>query len=57
MEGSWRETMVAASETFRSFELYAAAAAIYYVLAILTARITTLMERSLALLPAAERKH
>jgi polar amino acid transport system permease protein len=52
-----RQTMVAASETFRPFELYAATALIYYVLTFLTARIITLIERRLARLPAAERTH
>lgn len=47
-----RQTMVAASETFRPFELYAAAAVIYYLLTFLTARIITLIERRLARLPA-----
>lgn len=47
-----RQTMVAASETFRPFELYAAAAIIYYVLTFLAARIITLVERSFARLPA-----
>jgi His/Glu/Gln/Arg/opine family amino acid ABC transporter permease subunit len=51
-----RQTMVAASETFRPFELYAAAAVIYYLLTFLTARIITVIERSLAALPAAEKK-
>lgn len=47
-----RQTMVAASETFRPFELYAAAAVIYYLLTFLTARIITLIERRLARVPA-----
>jgi His/Glu/Gln/Arg/opine family amino acid ABC transporter permease subunit len=51
-----RQTMVAASETFRPFELYAAAAVIYYLLTFLTARIITVIERSLAALPAADKK-
>jgi len=42
-----RQTMVAASETFRPFELYAAAAIIYYLLTFVTARIVTLVERRL----------
>jgi polar amino acid transport system permease protein len=42
-----RQTMVAASETFRPFELYAAVAVIYYVLTYITARIITLIERNL----------
>jgi His/Glu/Gln/Arg/opine family amino acid ABC transporter permease subunit len=40
-----RQTMVAASETFRPFELYAAAAVIYYLLTFVTARIITALER------------
>jgi His/Glu/Gln/Arg/opine family amino acid ABC transporter permease subunit len=46
-----RQTMIAASETFRPFELYAAAAVIYYILTFLTARIVTLIERRLDRLP------
>jgi His/Glu/Gln/Arg/opine family amino acid ABC transporter permease subunit len=51
-----RQTMIAASETFRPFELYAVAAVIYYVLTFLTARIITWIERSLVRLPAEEGK-
>jgi His/Glu/Gln/Arg/opine family amino acid ABC transporter permease subunit len=39
-----RQTMVAASETFRPFELYAAAAIIYYLLTFLSARLITFLE-------------
>lgn len=46
-----RQTMIAASETFRPFELYAAAAVIYYILTLLTARIVTVIERRLDRLP------
>jgi ABC-type amino acid transport system permease subunit len=42
-----RQTMIAASESFRPFELYAAAAIIYYLLTFLTARIVTFIERRL----------
>jgi His/Glu/Gln/Arg/opine family amino acid ABC transporter permease subunit len=48
-----RQTMIAASETFRPFELYAAAAVIYYVLTLLTARIIGVIERRLEQLPVA----
>jgi glutamine transport system permease protein len=48
-----RQTMIAASETFRPFELYAAAAVIYYVLTLLTARIIGAIERRLERLPVA----
>jgi His/Glu/Gln/Arg/opine family amino acid ABC transporter permease subunit len=47
-----RQTMIAASETFRPFELYAAAAIIYYLLTFLTARIVTFVERRLDRQPA-----
>lgn len=39
-----RQTMVAASETFRPFELYAAAAIIYYLLTFVTARLIAFLE-------------
>jgi His/Glu/Gln/Arg/opine family amino acid ABC transporter permease subunit len=42
-----RTTMVGASETFRPFELYAAAAIIYYLLTFVTARLVTFLERRL----------
>jgi len=45
-----RQTMIAASETFRPFELYAAA---YYLLTFLTARIVTFIERRLDRQPGA----
>ncbi len=48
-----RQTMVAASETFRPFELYAAAAVIYYLLTFLSARVVTFIERRLDRQPAA----
>jgi His/Glu/Gln/Arg/opine family amino acid ABC transporter permease subunit len=47
-----RQTMVAAAETFRPFELYAAAAIIYYLLTFLSARLITFLERRLDRLPA-----
>jgi ABC-type amino acid transport system permease subunit len=47
-----RQTMVAAAETFRPFELYAAAAIIYYILTFVTARIINLIERRFDRLPA-----
>lgn len=40
-----RQTMVAASETFRPFELYAAAAIIYYLLTLISARLITFLEK------------
>lgn len=46
-----RQTMIAASETYRPFELYAAAAVIYYILTFLTARIVTVIERRFDRLP------
>jgi len=51
-----RQTMVAASETFRPFELYAAAAIIYYILTFITARLVTVVERRLDLQPAAAKQ-
>jgi His/Glu/Gln/Arg/opine family amino acid ABC transporter permease subunit len=51
-----RQTMVAASETFRPFELYAAAAVIYYILTFVTARIVTLVERRLDRQPVAAKR-
>ena len=51
-----RQTMVAASETFRPFELYAAAAIIYYLLTFITARIVTFVERRLDRQPTASRR-
>ena len=51
-----RQTMVAASETFRPFELYAAAAIIYYILTFITARLVTVVERRLDRQPAAAKQ-
>ena len=51
-----RQTMVAASETFRPFELYAAAAIIYYILTFITARLVTVVERRLDRQPAAAKR-
>ena len=51
-----RQTMVAASETFRPFELYAAAAIIYYILTFITARLVTVIERRLDRQPAAAKR-
>ena len=51
-----RQTMVAASETFRPFELYAAAAIIYYILTFTTARLVTVVERRLDRQPAATKR-
>ena len=51
-----RQTMVAASETFRPFELYAAAAIIYYILTFITARLVTVAERRLDRQPAAAKR-
>jgi His/Glu/Gln/Arg/opine family amino acid ABC transporter permease subunit len=42
-----RQTMVAASETFRPFELYAAAAIIYYLLTFISARLIGFIESRL----------
>jgi len=39
-----RQTMVAAAETFRPFELYAAAAIIYYLLTFVSARLIAFLE-------------
>ena len=49
-----RQTMVAAAETFRPFELYAAAAIIYYLLTFLSARLITFLERRLDRQPTAK---
>jgi His/Glu/Gln/Arg/opine family amino acid ABC transporter permease subunit len=46
-----RQTMIAASETFRPFELYAAVAVIYYLMTLVTARVITYIERRLSRLP------
>jgi His/Glu/Gln/Arg/opine family amino acid ABC transporter permease subunit len=46
-----RTTMIAASETFRPLELYAAAAVYYYLMTLVTARIVTYIERRLSRLP------
>ena len=51
-----RQTMVAASETFRPFEHYAAAAIIYYILTFITARLVTVVERRLDRQPAAAKR-
>jgi ABC-type amino acid transport system permease subunit len=48
-----RQTMVAASETFRPFELYAAAAIIYYLLTFLSARLIGFIESRLDRQPRA----
>jgi His/Glu/Gln/Arg/opine family amino acid ABC transporter permease subunit len=42
-----RQTMVAASLTYRPFELYAAAAIIYYLLTLIMARVVTFTEKRL----------
>ena len=46
-----RTTMIAASETFRPLELYAAVAVYYYLMTLVTARVMTYIERRLARLP------
>lgn len=51
-----RQTMIAASETYRPFELYAAAAVIYYILTFLTARVVTVIERRFDRLPEEPKK-
>jgi His/Glu/Gln/Arg/opine family amino acid ABC transporter permease subunit len=51
-----RQTMVAASETFRPFELYAATAVIYYLLTFLSARLITFLESRMDRLPTPGKK-
>jgi ABC-type amino acid transport system permease subunit len=46
-----RTTMIVAAETFRPFELYAAAAVYYYLMTLVTARVMTYVERRMSRLP------
>ncbi|MFO1056958.1 MAG: amino acid ABC transporter permease [Dongiaceae bacterium] len=48
-----RQTTIAASETFRPFELYAAVAVIYYLMTLVTARVIAFIERRLNRQPTA----